>query len=68
MKLQWNKTGDIYFSRKAPGSPKGRFQIFQTETQWNVRDMNFSGVIFATPETLTDAKQAAEKRLIKKIE
>lgn len=68
MKLKWIKVGGVYFSQPAQGAKQGRFQIFIGKaSQWNVRDMQFSGVVFATTDNLKDAKAAAESRLLKKL-
>lgn len=66
MKLNWIKVGGVYYSQPAPGAGQGRFQIFKSKTQWNVRDMQFSGVVFATTDNVKNAKAAAESRLLKK--
>ncbi len=69
MKLNWIEVGGVYYSQPAQGAKQGRFQIFVGKaSQWNVRDMQFSGVVFATRNNLKDAKAAAESRLLKKLE
>ncbi len=67
MKLNWIEVGGVYYSQPAQGARQGRFQIFKSKAQWNVRDIQFSGVVFATRNNLQDAKAAAESRLLKKL-